>query len=246
MQGQQQQAYDRGITIFSPDGRLYQVEYAREAVKRGTSSIGIRTPEGVLLAVDKRSRSTLMESDSIEKLHKVADHVGIASAGHVADARQLIDFARRRAQVEELRYEESIDVEVLTKSVTDNIQQYTQMGGVRPFGAALLVAGVSNGRPRLFETDPSGTPNEWKAVAIGSDRADIQQFLEDEWSEELTLDEGIDLALRALGRVQEEDLSAKGLAIATIETATQQYRELPDEEIDEHLSDLAATEESEE
>jgi proteasome alpha subunit len=109
MQGQQQQAYDRGITIFSPDGRLYQVEYAREAVKRGTPSVGVRTEEGVILAVDKRSRSDLMEADSIEKLHKVADHVGIASAGHVADARRLIDFARRRAQLEELRYEEPVD-----------------------------------------------------------------------------------------------------------------------------------------
>ncbi|MFB6112669.1 MAG: archaeal proteasome endopeptidase complex subunit alpha [Halodesulfurarchaeum sp.] len=246
MQGQQQQAYDRGITIFSPDGRLYQVEYAREAVKRGTSSIGIRTTDGVLLAVDRRSRSELMEPDSIEKLHKVADHIGIASAGHVADARQLIDFARRRAQIEELRYEEPIDVEVLTKSVTDNIQQYTQMGGVRPFGAALLVAGVSNGVPRLFETDPSGTPNEWKAVAIGSDRSDIQSFLEEEWRDDLDLEEGIDIALRALGRVQGEELASEGVAISAVETETGRYRELGTEEIERHLADIEEDTESEE
>ncbi|MFB6177383.1 MAG: archaeal proteasome endopeptidase complex subunit alpha, partial [Halobaculum sp.] len=135
MQGQQQQqAYDRGITIFSPDGRLYQVEYAREAVKRGTASVGVRTDDGVVLAADKRSRSELMEPESVEKLHKADDHVGLASAGHVADARKLIDFARQQAQVERLRYGEPIGVETLTKRVTDHIQQYTQVGGARPFG----------------------------------------------------------------------------------------------------------------
>ncbi len=238
MQGQQQQAYDRGITIFSPDGRLYQVEYAREAVKRGTPSVGVRTAEGVVLAVDKRSRSPLMEADSIEKLHKVADHVGIASAGHVADARRLIDFARRRAQVEELRYEEPVGVEVLTKAVTDNIQQYTQMGGVRPFGAALLIGGVSNGTPRLFETDPSGTPNEWKAVAIGADRAEIQDYLEEHWEPSLTQEEGIDLALGALSHIRDEELEAGELAMGAVETETAAYRRLADEEITTHLEDL--------
>ena len=242
MQGQQQQAYDRGITIFSPDGRLYQVEYAREAVKRGTPSIGVRTSEGVVLAVDKRSRSELMESESIEKLHKVADHVGIASAGHVADARRLIDFARQRAQIEELRYEEPVGIETLTKSVTDNIQQYTQMGGARPFGAALLVGGVSNGEPRLFETDPSGTPNEWKAVAIGSDRSDIQGYLEEHWREDITLEEGIDMVLQALAQVRDEPLEPSGIAVAVVETETGRYRDLPNEEIGEYLEAIDTTE----
>ncbi|ELY43919.1 archaeal proteasome endopeptidase complex subunit alpha, partial [Natronorubrum bangense] len=139
MQGQaQQQAYDRGITIFSPDGRLYQVEYAREAVKRGTASIGVRTADGVVLAVDKRVPSELLEDSSVEKIHKADNHIGIASAGHVADARQLIDFARRQTQVNQLRYGEPIGVETLTKEVTDHIQQYTQVGGARPFGVALI------------------------------------------------------------------------------------------------------------
>jgi len=158
MQGQnQQQAYDRGITIFSPDGRLYQVEYAREAVKRGTASIGVRTAEGVVLLVDKRTRSPLLGVQRREA-HKVDDHVGAASAGHVADARQLIDFARQQSQVERVRYDEPIGVRTLTKEVTDHIQQYTQVGGARPFGVALLIAGVSDGEPRLFETDPRARP----------------------------------------------------------------------------------------
>jgi len=217
MQGQnQQQAYDRGITIFSPDGRLYQVEYAREAVKRGTASIGVRTSDGVVLAVDKRVRSPLMERDSVEKIHKADDHVGIASAGHVADARQLIDFARRRAQVNELRYGEPIGVETLTKEVTDYIQQYTQVGGARPFGVALIIAGIADGEPRLYETDPSGTPYEWKALAVGADRGDIRDYLEENYSEELDLDGGVSLALEALASVNDGELSPEGIGLATI------------------------------
>ncbi|MBX0321469.1 archaeal proteasome endopeptidase complex subunit alpha [Halomicroarcula sp. F13] len=245
MQGQnQQQAYDRGITIFSPDGRLYQVEYAREAVKRGTASIGIRTSDGVVLAVDKRIRSPLMERSSVEKIHKADDHIGIASAGHVADARQLIDFARRQAQVNQLRYGEPVGVETLTKEITDYIQQYTQVGGARPFGVALIIAGIANGEPRLYETDPSGTPYEWKALAVGADRGEIRDYLEANYDEEMDLDAGVDLALAALASVNDGGLSPEGIGIAVIDVETEQFRELSDEEKESHLveADLLASE----
>ncbi|MWG33915.1 archaeal proteasome endopeptidase complex subunit alpha [Halomarina oriensis] len=248
MQGQnQQQAYDRGITIFSPDGRLYQVEYAREAVKRGTASIGVRTSDGVVLVVDKRIRSPLLEGTSVEKLHKVDNHVGIASAGHVADARQLIDYARRQAQVERLRYGEPIGVEPLTKMVVDNIQQYTQVGGARPFGVALIIGGVEDGEPRLYETDPSGTPYEWKALAVGGNRNDIEDYLKEQYTEEMDLDAGVGLALSALHSVNEGGLQAEGLGVATVDVETEQYRELPVEEVRDHLTehDLLAEENDE-
>jgi len=239
MQGQaQQQAYDRGITIFSPDGRLYQVEYAREAVKRGTASIGVRTEEGVVLAVDKRIRSPLLEGSSVEKLHKADDHVGIASAGHVADARQLIDFARRQAQVNHLRFDEPIGIETLTKNVTDHIQQYTQVGGARPFGVALIIGGVEDGQPRVYETDPSGTPYEWKALAVGADRGDIEDYLEEHYAEDISLADGIALALEALASVQGDELNPEGVGMATIEVETESYRELGEDEIEEYLAEL--------
>ncbi|ELZ24125.1 proteasome subunit alpha [Halosimplex carlsbadense 2-9-1] len=239
MQGQsQQQAYDRGITIFSPDGRLYQVEYAREAVKRGTASIGVRTADGVVLAVDKRIRSPLMERSSVEKIHKADDHIGIASAGHVADARQLIDFARRQAQVNQLRYGEPIGVETLTKAVTDHIQQYTQVGGARPFGVALIIGGIANGEPRLYETDPSGTPYEWKALAVGADRGDIREYLEDNYDEEMDLDGGVGLALEALASVNDGELSPEGIGIATISVDDEQFSEMSDAEKESHLDEL--------
>ena len=248
MQGQsQQQAYDRGITIFSPDGRLYQVEYAREAVKRGTASIGIRTEDGVVLVVDKRIRSPLMERTSVEKIHKADDHIGIASAGHVADARQLIDFARRQAQVNQLRYSEPIGVETLTKSVTDHIQQYTQVGGARPFGVALIIGGIEDGKPRLYETDPSGTPYEWQALAVGADRGSIEDYLEEHYREDLTLDEGVGLALEALASVNDGKLTPEGIGLATISVGDEGFAQLSDEEIKAHLEayDLLEVEDAE-
>ncbi|QRV14702.1 archaeal proteasome endopeptidase complex subunit alpha [Haloterrigena salifodinae] len=239
MQGQsQQQAYDRGITIFSPDGRLYQVEYAREAVKRGTASVGIRTPDGVVLAADRQVSSSLMEPSSVEKIHKADDHVGIASAGHVADARQLVDLARRRAQGEQLRYGQTIGVETLTRAVTDHIQEYTQTGGARPFGVALLVGGIDDGEPRLFETDPSGTDYEWQAAAIGSNRNEIQDFLEEQYQPDADLEAGIELALRALGSADDEPVSAENVDLATIDTEDETFQTVSQERLESIVAEI--------
>ncbi|QCC47970.1 archaeal proteasome endopeptidase complex subunit alpha [Halobellus limi] len=225
-----QQAYDRGTSLFSPDGRIYQVEYAREAVKRGAPSLGIRTAEGVVLAAQRRTSSPLMEGESIEKLHKLDDFLGAASAGHVADARRLIDGARTAAQRNRLRYGEPLGVETLTKTLSDEIQETTQYGGTRPFGAALLIAGMddSGSEPRLYQTDPSGAPQEWRAVAIGSGRDDIQEFLESNWSEDLSIDDGVEIAVRSLLE-SNDDLDAESVTVATV--TTDGYRVVSDDEI---------------
>jgi proteasome alpha subunit len=236
MQNNQQQAYDRGITIFSPDGRLYQVEYAREAVSRGSANVGVRTADGVVLGAIRQARSPLIERESIEKIHTVDDHVGVASAGHVADARKLVDFARQQAQIEHLRYDQPIGVETLTKAITDNVQQYTQTGGARPFGVALLVGGIEDGEPRLFETDPSGTPYEWQATAIGGKSDDIRSYLEAEYTTGMDLEGGIALALSALATA-EDDLDATGVELATADVETEAFRSLPTAEIATRLDE---------
>ncbi len=237
MQDNQQQAYDRGITIFSPDGRLYQVEYAREAVARGSASVGVRTSDGVVLAADRQARSPLIERDSIEKIHPVGDHVGVASAGHVADARKLVDIARRETQVNKLRYDEPIGVETLTKSITDHVQEYTQTGGARPFGVALLVAGIEDGEPRLFETDPSGTPYEWEATAVGGGRDDIMALLEEEYDPEMDLASGIGLALEGLAEADDQDLDPEGVHVATADVESESFDTLPTEDVRTHLEE---------
>ena len=238
MQNSQQQAYDRGITIFSPDGRLYQVEYAREAVKRGTAAVGVRTPEGVVLAADGRLRSSLQVAESVEKIHKADEHLGIATAGHAADARQLVDPSRRRAQAERLRYGEAVAVETLTKAITDNIQEFTQTGGARPFGCALLIGGVDeDGSPRLFETDPSGTPYEWKAVAVGGNQREAQDELEANYPEVETVDDGLQLAFDALAATADGGLTPEGMSAATIPVETGSFETLERSEIADHLDE---------
>jgi len=209
------QAYDRNSNIFSPDGRLYQVEYAREAVKQGSASVGIRTPDGVVLAAARRVRSDLLEERSVEKLHKVDEFHGVASAGHVADARQLVDVARRAAQVERLRYGEFITTEQLTTEISEHIQEYTQSGGTRPYGAALLIAGFQEGDPRLFETDPSGTAIEWQATAIGGGSDRIREELEAQYDPEMGIEDAVALARDVLTDEDDEDGAEPTIAVIT-------------------------------
>lgn len=238
MQGNhEQQAYDRGITIFSPDGRLYQVEYAREAVERGSPTVGVRTAEGVVLAADRQLRSPLIERESIEKIHSVDNHIGIASAGHVADARQLVDHARQQAQLEQLRYGEEIGVETLTKAVTDHIQQYTQVGGARPFGVALLIGGIEDGQPRLFEADPSGTPYEWQAVAVGGGHASIREHLEEEYDSELDQEAGIKLALEALA-AEHDELEPEGVHVSSVTVDDPAFSTVDTDVVAEYVEEL--------
>lgn len=234
----QQQAYDRGITIFSPDGRLYQVEYAREAVARGAPSVGVTTEDSVVFAIDTGGASPLIEPSSIEKLHKVDDHIGIASAGHVADGRYLIDFARRHAQVERLRYDEPIGVETVTKTVTDHVQQFTQLGGARPFGAALLLGGIDRDGPRLFEVDPGGAPREWAATAIGRGHEDIVSFLETEYATSPSHDDGVQLALRGLGTVIEGDVDPDRVRVAWVRDPERTYQVVPTGTVAERLAEV--------
>ena len=205
MQPQQYQmgGYDRTITMFSPDGRLYQVEYAREAVKRGTTAVGIKCRSGVVLLVDKRVGSRLLEPSSIEKIFKIDEHIGVASSGLVGDARALVERARVEAQSNRITYGEPIDVETLAKKLCDHMQTYTLFGGARPYGTALLLAGVDIGADgkahyRLFETDPSGTLLEYMATGIGIGRQAVMKLFEEEYKEGLSAEEAVLLGLKAL------------------------------------------------
>ncbi|MFQ5800830.1 MAG: archaeal proteasome endopeptidase complex subunit alpha [Candidatus Hydrothermarchaeales archaeon] len=237
MQPMPSMGYDRAITVFSPDGRLFQVEYAREAVKRGTTSIGLKCKGGIVLAIDKRVTSKLVEAGSLEKIYQIDDHIGAATCGLVADARVLVDKARIEAQVNRITYNEPIDITVLVKKICDFKQLYTQHGGVRPFGVALLIAGVTD-VPRLFETDPSGALIEYKATAIGSGRNTAMEIFEEKYKEEMDINGAIDLALETLYKVTEEKISETTVEIAVIDSKTKTYRKLSPEEVKEHISKI--------
>jgi len=133
--------YDRAITVFSPDGRLYQVEYAIETVRRGTLAIGIKSKDGVILAVEEKPRK-LQNAEVTQKIFQVDDHIGVAAAGYIPDARSQVDNARFFAQSNRMIYDEPVEVESVAKHLADQCQQFTQYAGVRPFGVALIIAGV--------------------------------------------------------------------------------------------------------
>lgn len=227
------QMYDRAITVFSPDGRLFQVEYAREAVKRGTTTVGLKFNEGVVLIVDKRITSALVEPGSIEKIFKLDDHVGCATSGLVADARVLVDRARTDSQMNRVTYDEYIEVETLVKKICDFKQTYTQYGGVRPFGTALLIAGRDAGGTHLYETDPSGALMSYKATAIGAGRAQVMEIFETDYRENVSKDDAIQLGLKALYRATEGKLNPAALEIGVV-TKGEDFRKLTADEIKAH------------
>jgi len=210
-------AYDRAITVFSPDGRLFQVEYAREAVKRGTTTVGLKYDTGVVLIVDKRITSRLIEPGSIEKIFEIDEHIGCATSGLVADARALIDRARIDAQINEITYDEKIQVKTLVKRICDFKQTYTQYGGVRPFGTALLIAGVDESGPRLFSTDPSGALMEYKASSEGSGRNGAMSFFESNYKDNIPREEAINMAIEALYKATEGKLNPDAAEIGVVD-----------------------------
>ncbi|MBW9221910.1 archaeal proteasome endopeptidase complex subunit alpha [Methanothermococcus sp. SCGC AD-155-C09] len=225
--------YDRAITVFSPEGRLYQVEYAREAVRRGTTAIGIKCNEGVLLAVDRRVTSNLIEVCSVEKIFQIDDHIMAATSGLVADARVIIDKARIEAQINRITYDEPITVEALAKRICDIKQAYTQHGGVRPFGISLLIAGIDRHSSRLFETDPSGALIEYKASAIGSGRSIAMEILESKYREDMSLEESLELAVYILYKISEESLDPKNVDMSVIKIEDKVMEKLSCDKIEE-------------
>jgi proteasome alpha subunit len=223
--------YDRAITVFSPDGRLYQVEYAREAVKRGTTAVGIKAKDGVVLIVDKRVSSKLLEASSIAKIFKIDEHIGVASSGLVGDARALVDRARVESQINRVSYDEPIEVEALSKKLCDHMQTLTQYGGIRPYGTALLIAGVSDGECRLFETDPSGTLLEYKATGIGIGRPAVMKVFEEEYNPEAGVKDAIMLGLKALHSATEGKFDVDQVEIGVIGKDNALFRKMSREEV---------------
>ncbi|MGD0819010.1 MAG: archaeal proteasome endopeptidase complex subunit alpha [Methanomassiliicoccales archaeon] len=230
-----QMAYDRAITVFSPDGRLFQVEYAREAVKRGTTTVGLKFKDGVVLIVDKRIASRLMEPKSIEKIFKIDHHIGCATSGLVADARILVDQARVIAQVNKITYDENMGVEELVKRICDYKQNYTQYGGVRPFGTALLVAGVDELGEHLFETDPSGALVSYKAGSIGAGRNVVMEVFEEQYAEGMAMVDAVELGLKALKKATEEEkLNPKAVEIGIVRRG-ENFRRMDDNEAETYI-----------
>ncbi|MCJ2563391.1 MAG: archaeal proteasome endopeptidase complex subunit alpha [Candidatus Thermoplasmatota archaeon] len=232
-----QMAYDRAITVFSPDGRLFQVEYARVAVTRGTTTAGLKFKDGIVLMADKKIASKLMEPSSVEKIFQIDEHVGCATSGLVADARALVDFARIVAQINKVTYDERISVDLLVKKICDYKQNYTQYGGVRPFGTALLVAGVDTQGNHLFETDPSGALVSYKAGSIGSGRNTVMELFEEKFEEDMSMDAAITLGLEGLSKSTEDELNEQAVEIGIV-VKGEKFKRLTDDEVGAYLEKI--------
>ncbi|MHA1818967.1 MAG: archaeal proteasome endopeptidase complex subunit alpha [Promethearchaeota archaeon] len=208
--------YDRSITQFSPDGRLFQVEYAIEAVRRGTIAVALKNQDSVVFVVEKRNQP-LQEYKTSEKIFKIDDHCGAAIAGLTADARILIDQARIKAQVSLLYYAERVSIKEVTEEICDQAQYYTQMAGARPFGVSLLLGGIDNdGSAKIYMTDPSGAYWGYNACAIGAGSQNARQFLEKEYKKDLNFEELIALALKTLKNVLENEVTPEICDIAYV------------------------------
>lgn len=230
-------AYDRAITVFSPDGRLFQVEYAMELVNRGATIIGIQSANGVVLGSEENIEP-LEEAESSWKIFKVDEHVGAAIVGLSSDARVLIDQARVNAQSNKLTYDEPIDIEVVTKKICDIMQMYTQHAGVRPFGVSIIFGGVDKTGTRVFGTHPSGTYRNYKATALGAGRETVLPILKDEYKESLTLEESTKLAIKCLAKALEERQLSPRIKIAIIPQKTGKMEMLSDQKIEDYLKEL--------
>ena len=234
-----QQGYDRAITVFSPDGRLYQVEYAIETVKRGALAIGIKTKQGVVIAVEEKPRR-LQISTTPQKIFQVDYHKGAAAAGYIPDARAQVDNARFFSQSNKLVYDEPVEVQTVAKHLADQCQQYTQYAGARPLGVSLIIVGVDNAGNSLYLTDPSGAYVLYNAVAIGANSDVATEFLEKNYSSDLTLDDAKALAIAVINLVSEVKEGSEHIKISQINSETKLFEFIQESEITK-LIDMSKT-----
>ena len=235
-----QMAYDRAITVFSPDGRLFQVESAREAVRRGATTAGVVFKDGVALAADRRiPNPKLAEPASLEKIHQIDENVACATAGLVADARVLVDFARLTSQINRVTYAEPMTVELLVRKICDYKQQYTQFGGVRPFGTALLVGGYDDTGIHLFETEPSGSLTSFRATSTGGNKGPVMELLEQKYTNEMDYDQAVLLAIEGIRQSLEDPQTLTQVEVCTVQR-DKGFRRLSAEEISRYAQKLPA------
>lgn len=225
--------YDMTPTMYSPDGRIYQVEYAIETVKRGTLAIGIKAKDGVIMAVEEIPRK-LQAAGITQKIFQVDDHIGVAAAGYIPDARTQVDDARTFSQSHKLIYDEQVDVETVAKHLADKCHQYTQYSGVRPFGVALIVAGVDQRGNIIYVTDPSGTFVAYAAVAIGAGSEEVNSFLEKNYKEDMSIDDAFALAIAAIDMKSEQKDETKHIKMAKITDSKKILEKISDEDLEKY------------
>jgi len=227
----QMMGYDRAITMFSPDGRLLQVEYAKKTVRQGSTAIGIQCSDGVILVTDKRIVDKLVVTESVEKIWKIDDHIGSTASGIISDARVLIERAQVQAQQHRVTYDAPIDIINIVREIANLKQITTQSGGYRPFGVSVLIAGVDNGHPKLYETDPTGIYFQYKATVIGEAEPEVEEILYKEYNENISMEDGFRLALKALKKALDKNFDSGRIDAAYVSVKDKKFKRLTKDEI---------------
>jgi len=223
--------YDRSATMFSPDGHLLQVEYAEKTVRLGTASIGIKCKDGVVIIADKGKKDILIVSESADKVFEIDGHVMASAAGILSDARILINYIRVKAQQHKITYDSPIDVESVIRELSDVQQQYTQSPGVRPFGVALIVAGVNGSEAKLYTSDITGNYFEYRAIAVGENDDKLKEELRKEYKEDITVDDGVKLGLKIFKKVLGDKFDINRFNVGVIRSSEGRMKKLSQEEI---------------
>jgi len=224
--------YDRAITMFSPDGRLLQVEYAIKTVRIGNTAMGLVCKDGVLLVTDKRINDKLIVATAIEKIFMIDDHIIATAAGILSDARVLIEKAQHKAQENRITFDSPVDTLTVVKDMCSLKQVCTQSGGLRPFGVSLLVAGIDEDGFKLFRTDPTGLYYQYRATVIGEGESEIIEILHKEYKETMTINQGLKLSVNAIKKFLGEDFDLNRIDAAYIDSKTKTMKKLSKEEIE--------------
>ena len=227
-------SYDGDITIFSPHGRLYQVEYAREAVKKGTTTVGLKFKDGVILLALKNISSNLIEYSVMDKIEKIDTYIGCTFCGLSADARNLIDFAREEVQINKFLYDDQTSIKFLVEALCEHMNVYSRFEIVRPFGVVLFIAGVDEKGPHLFATDPSGVFFEYKAVCEGKRNNAVKKYFEKYYKENMNIEKAIILCLKAIKKSTKKKITSKYIELTVVEK-NKPFKKLSIKEIDYYM-----------
>lgn len=224
--------YDMTPTMYSPEGKIYQIEYAIETVKRGTLAIGLCTKDGIVIAVEEKSR-TLQTKNVTQKIFQVDMHIGVAAAGYIPDARVQVDNARLFSQGAKMTYDEVVDVTTVAKHLADRAHQFTQYGGVRPNGVSMIIGGIDQNGKSIYVIDPSGAYMKYSAVAIGAGSDDVNNFLEKNYSADMNMDDGSLLAIGAVNLKLDKKDDVSHIKMAKVTAKDQRFEKIPDERLQE-------------
>lgn len=227
--------YDRAITMFSPDGRLLQVEYATKTVRIGNTAMGLVCKDGVLLVTDKRISDKLIIAEAIEKIFRIDEHMIATAAGILSDARVLVERAQQKAQENQITFDSPVDTLHIVKDMCALKQMCTQSGGLRPFGVSMLVGGADQDGAKLYRTDPTGLYYQYRATVIGEGETEIQEKLQKEYKESFTITQGLQFAVKAIKEFLGDDFSIDRIDAACIESETKSMKKLTKEEIEKAL-----------